>query len=194
MVLPSTGNSISFNQIRIELGVPSQTLFNLESASNDAYGFIQNCQSPYPTPSNPDGIDEWWSYDHSKTGSAYLLDADYSATSCADACTNTPFISCFNNIYSFNSTYYLGQYCRAGTVTGYYVHPASCPGGSKVGQTCYQMNNGTLVGTSTCTTTTTTTTTTTEAPTCVCGPGNICSAECPNQGADCSGDPNICFI
>jgi hypothetical protein len=46
--------------------------------------------------------------------------------------------------------------------------------------------------TTTTTTTSTTTTTTTLAPTCECT-GGLCSAVCPNPGADCSGDPNICF-
>lgn len=148
MVLPSTGNLISFNQIRIELGVPSQPGFDLGRAADGFFSTLQNCQSPFPTPTNPDAISEWWSYDHSKTGS-FFADGK-SGASCYNICNGA--VSCDTSIYSFNSTYYTNSdKCTAGTTAStFFISPTACSGGTFSGQTCYEFANGTIVSEEIC--------------------------------------------
>ena len=86
MVLPSTGNTISFNQIRIELGIPSQSLFSIETAENGGYGALNKCAVPQPSPTNPASISEWWSYDNNAVSTEIGV-MDTSAISCADVCS-----------------------------------------------------------------------------------------------------------
>lgn len=164
MTLPSTGNQISFNQIRIELGVGSQSPFNLSSAMSGLYGAIQKCSVPYPAPDDPDGINEWWSYNHNATASLVIPDSgypndytfDYSGTSCATAC-GLP-VAGNTTLYTANSVYYTNLICTSYPTAGYYA--------SITRNVCYNIgSSGVLNGTSACTTTTTTTTTTTP-PSC----------------------------
>lgn len=63
MTLPASGQ-ISFNDIRVELGVPSQAPFSLDSASNGTYAAINTNSPSYPSGSNPDSVSEWYSYNH----------------------------------------------------------------------------------------------------------------------------------
>jgi len=86
MVLPSTGNTISFNQIRIELGVSSQAPFSIETAENGGYVALNKCAYPQPSPTNPASISEWWSYDNSAVSTEIGV-MDTSAISCADVCS-----------------------------------------------------------------------------------------------------------
>lgn len=158
MVLPASGQ-ISFDDIRIELQVGSQGSFNLESASLGVYTPLNEC-GYFPSSTNPDSIDEWYNYCHNCTASLYIR-GDYSATSCNDACTSTPFVPCLIDVLNTGSVYHLEALC-GNPATGYwatYSGGTACTG-TKVGQTCYYFNNASLVSTETCTTTTTTTTTT----------------------------------
>jgi hypothetical protein len=67
MALPSSGQ-ISMNQIRTELGIPSQTSFSLDTAENGGYVAI-NTNSPFrPNSGNPAAMSEWYSYNHSAAG------------------------------------------------------------------------------------------------------------------------------
>jgi hypothetical protein len=86
MVLPSTGNTISFNQIRIELGISSQAPFSIETAENGGYVALNKCAVPQPSPTNPASISEWWSYDNSAVSTEIGL-MDSSTVSCADVCS-----------------------------------------------------------------------------------------------------------
>jgi len=191
MPLPASGQ-ISFNDIRIELNVPSQTLFNLDSASLETYATLNKCLS-YPNSTNPDAINEWYNYCHSCTGSLAITDGDASATSCNDACTSSPFIPClFPDIYQSSSLYYYYPTCDLGPLTTYYaVYSGPGCSGTKLGQNCYTFSNGSLVSTEQCTTSTTTTTTTTEAL-CECIDGT-CTSSCPNAFAGCNSAQD-CFI
>lgn len=86
MVLPSTGNTISFNQIRIELGISTQAPFSIETAENGGYVTINKCAYPTPNAANPASISEWWSYDNSAVATE-IGTMDSSAISCADVCS-----------------------------------------------------------------------------------------------------------
>jgi hypothetical protein len=156
MVLPSAPNQISFNDIRIELNVPSQTSFTLRSASLGLYGAIQECETPTPDTATPDAISEWYGYNHSATASlVYNFTAEYTASSCADACelldgeNDTQLIAYTrdSNIYFKNAT------CTQElSPVGFYAVDRT---------TCYTVT-ATSVTTSACNVTTTTTTTTTQ--------------------------------
>jgi len=148
MVLPSTGNTISFNNIRIELGVPGATGFNLGGAASGDYSVIQNCQTPYPNATNPDSMSEWWSYDHSKTGSFFA--EGKTGTSCFNVCNGA--VSCNETVYNYGSTYYLGtNKCLSPSLANtFFIPPTSCAGGTFSGQTCYEFSGGAIVSTTTC--------------------------------------------
>lgn len=155
--LPSTGNTISFNDIRIELGVGSATPFDIAGAAAGNFGNgVQNCQGPWPDSgsaagTNPDSISEWWSYNGSQTAS-FFLTGDDSGNSCADACYGSAPYSCFDTIYKFNpsSKYYSDVNCKF-PYSGYIVAPTNCTSGTKIGQTCYEISSGVEISQYTCT-------------------------------------------
>lgn len=194
MTLPASG-AISFYDINIELQRGGTTQIDIEGAENGTfpnYPPINTCTGTYPSSANPAAINEWYGYCHTCTGS-YVAGGDFSTVDCNDACTSSPILPCLSFIYNYSTTYYFTPECTLTRGAGYV---AACENGSgtKVGQNCYQFNSsGALISTTQCTTTTTTTTTTTAAPVCECSSG-VCTAECPNAFADCSGDPNVCFI
>lgn len=70
MTLPSSGNTISFNDLRVELGVSSQAPFSITSASTGLYATINTNSPSYPNASTPHAISEWWSYNHTATSGA----------------------------------------------------------------------------------------------------------------------------
>ena len=148
MVLPSTGNLISFNQIRIELGVPGATGFNLGGAASGDYAVIQNCQSPFPTATDPDAINEWWGYDNSIRASQF--GQGKTGTSCSSICNGT--VDCNQVVYNYGSTYYVGDNaCRSSFLGNtFFIAPTACSGGTFSGQTCYEFVNGTIASTETC--------------------------------------------
>lgn len=149
MVLPSTGNLISFNQIRIELGVPGATGFNLGGAASGDYNVIQNCQTPYPDAIDPDSMSEWWGYDHS-IAATFFADGK-TGTSCYNICNGA--VSCNDTLYSYNSTYYVGtNKCLSSALANTnFIAPTACSGGTFSGQTCYTFTNGAITATETCT-------------------------------------------
>ena len=63
MALPASG-PLSMNDIRVELGVPSQAPMSLEAASIGTYGTINTCSPSRPNSSAPYAISEWYSYCH----------------------------------------------------------------------------------------------------------------------------------
>lgn len=148
MVLPSTGNTISFNQIRIEILVPTQVGFSLGLAADGYYNALQNCQSPFPDGVDPDRMSEWWNYDHSKSGSLWAQGK--TGTSCFNVCNGS--VSCNDVIYNYGSTYYVGtDRCTAGSAANTsFIAPTSCFGGTFSGQTCYTFSGGTITATETC--------------------------------------------
>lgn len=97
MTLPASGQ-ISFNDLRIELGVSSQAPFSIASASTGVYATINTAGSSYPNDSTPHAISEWYSYYH---------DAKYSITvqvmSSIYDCCGTPDTTKYSNCSSINT-------------------------------------------------------------------------------------------
>lgn len=161
MTLTGSGQ-ISFNDIRIELNVPSQSPFSLDSASNNGYANIQNCASPFPTPTNPDAITEWYGYNHSATASLTIdVTTDYTSSNCTDACNGDEIGNTSLQAYTRDSSNYYGNTtCTTGLTAGFYAVLPRSTG-------CYTVVGFPASVTLTaCATTTTTTTTTTVAGTC----------------------------
>ncbi len=63
MTLPSSG-TISANDIRVELGVPSQAPFSYGEAAQGAYATINIWSSSKPQAYGPFLLSSWYSYDH----------------------------------------------------------------------------------------------------------------------------------
>jgi hypothetical protein len=63
MALPASGQ-LSMNDIRVELGVPSQAPMSLQAASIGTYATINTCSPSRPNSSSPYAISEWYSYCH----------------------------------------------------------------------------------------------------------------------------------
>lgn len=63
MTLPS-GSQISFNNLRVELGISTQAPFSITSASTGLYVAINTNSPDRPNSSAPHAISEWWNYNH----------------------------------------------------------------------------------------------------------------------------------
>jgi len=72
MTLTGSGQ-ISFNDLRVELGVSSQAPFSIASASTGVYATINTNSPSYPNSSTPHQISEWYSYNHSAAGTCNTL-------------------------------------------------------------------------------------------------------------------------
>ena len=66
MALPSSG-TLTMNAIRIELGIPTQSPFSLDTAENGGYVTINVCSPSRPSSGNPAAMSEWYSYNHTAT-------------------------------------------------------------------------------------------------------------------------------
>jgi hypothetical protein len=105
MTLPSSGNPLSFDQIRVELGIPTQSPFSLESASKGLYVAINTLSPVYPDGIAPYTVSEWYGYNHSavcnplNSGNNFL----YSTTTPGDPsdCSNA-----FNTEYPSSQGFY----------------------------------------------------------------------------------------
>lgn len=156
MTLTGSGQ-ISFNDIRVELNVPSQSPFTLGEASRNIYAIIQQCQTPFPSSTDPDAITEWYGYNHSATASLTINETtDYTSSNCTDACNALEAGNTTLQAYTRDSSNYYGNTtCTTGLTAGYY---AALP--RSIG--CYTVAGSPASITLTaCGSTTTTTTTTT---------------------------------
>lgn len=171
MALPLSG-TLTMNQIRTELGIPSQAPFSLDTAENGGYVALNPCSPYQPSSGNPASISEWYGYNHTinccggspcytHTGWAFSYD-------CASACAG-PFTG---SVYSCCAT--LGVNCSI-AVNGTNCQPyyPAISGYLSNGTVCYTVNGNVLDSVANCagaTTTTTTapptTTTTTVPPVC----------------------------
>jgi hypothetical protein len=87
MALPLSGQ-ISMNDIRIELGIPTQTPFSLSDAVNGVYVVINTCSPFYPSTTPPYNLSNWYGYDHSYVCCYSVAGNWYRSTlSSANACT-----------------------------------------------------------------------------------------------------------
>lgn len=64
MALPTSG-LISANNIRTELGIPSQAPFSITSAATGGYVTINQSSPSKPNSTTPHAISEWYGYNHS---------------------------------------------------------------------------------------------------------------------------------
>lgn len=161
MTLTGSGQ-ISFNDIRIELNVPTQSPFALGTAFDGGYGAIQKCQSPFPSSTNPDAISEWWGYNHSATASLTIdVTTDFTSSNCTDACAGLEDGSTTLQAWTRDSSNYYGNTtCTTGLTAGYYAVVPRSTG-------CYTVaGSPASVTLAACVTTTTTTTTTLATGTC----------------------------
>lgn len=65
MALPASG-TISMNDIRVELGISSQSPFSLYTAESGGYVLLNQCSTYRPNGSTPDSISEWYRYNHTQ--------------------------------------------------------------------------------------------------------------------------------
>lgn len=144
MVLPSTGNTISFNDIRIELGISTQAPFSIETAENGGYVAINKCANPYPSSADPASISEWWSYDNSAAAVELGL-MDSNPTSCADACAEAVSGDVILYYNQGQTTLFTDNTCNTLASNGVTTYYADIDRFS-----CYTVNSGTLVSTCTC--------------------------------------------
>lgn len=63
MTLPSSGQ-ISFNDLRVELGISTQAPFSITTAATNGYVTINTNSPSYPNVSAPHAISEWYGYNH----------------------------------------------------------------------------------------------------------------------------------
>lgn len=79
MTLPASGQ-ISFNDLRVELGIPSQAPFSITSAATNGYVTINTNSPSYPNSSTPHSISEWYSYNHTYSACNNLGGFTYATT------------------------------------------------------------------------------------------------------------------
>lgn len=84
MALPPSG-TLSMNDIRVELGISTQSPFSLADASTGVYVAINTCSQYRPNGVSPYAISEWYSYCHTCTCGYYFC-LNYSATDCVTVC------------------------------------------------------------------------------------------------------------
>lgn len=136
------------NQIRAELGIPSQAPLSLDTAENGGYVAINQCSSSRPSSANPATISEWYGYNHTinccggatcYTHSGYSLDANCTAA-CSGGFTNTYYSCCAT----------LGVGCKLYTGSCSYSTGATFSGYISNGTTCYTVNGGIIDAVSNC--------------------------------------------
>jgi len=72
MSLPSSGQ-ISMDDIRIELGVPTQTPFGLDEARDGDYGAINPCSTYKPPSTGQISLSDWYGYNHTQACNFYEI-------------------------------------------------------------------------------------------------------------------------
>jgi len=87
MALTGSGQ-ISMNDIRIELGVPSESPFGINEARLGTYVAINQFSASKPPSSGTVSLSDWYSY--SQTGGSNSDTFYYDASSAATACAGTP--------------------------------------------------------------------------------------------------------
>lgn len=150
MALPSSGQ-ISMDDIRVELGVPTQSPFSLNTARQGGYvtlNFFSPTQPPY---SGQVALSDWYSYCQSCGYYTYSLGYDTSLSSSACSASQATYYASASPL-AIGVTIYTDIGGNAGS-SGYYSN----------GTTWYQQDLGVgevmqIIATGSCATTTTTTT------------------------------------
>lgn len=144
MTLPSSGQ-ISFDQIRIELGVPTQAPFSLDAAENGTYVPLQQCTTPRPSSTNPAAISEWYGYNHSATASVAYTGMEGSSTpgiGVVDSFTACSLgVNYGYTVYVYSDVHYAYNTCTTG-LNNFFGQPST--------GTWYEFSLGTLVDSGDC--------------------------------------------
>lgn len=86
--MPIDITNVSIDKIRKELGLPTQTNVNLNTAEDGGYVAINTCSTSRPSASNPASFGEWRNYDHN----AACTSSEFAATICdtsGETCNST---------------------------------------------------------------------------------------------------------
>jgi hypothetical protein len=155
MALPSSGQ-ISMDDIRIELGVPTQSPFSLNTARQGGYVALNFFSPTQPPSSGQVALSDWYSYCQSCGYYTYSLGYDASSSSTACSASQSTFYSNVSPL-GIGDTIYVDTSGNAGS-SGYYSD----------GTTWYEQNLNeseqmVIITTDSCIPPTTTTTTT-QAP------------------------------
>lgn len=133
---------ISFDDIRIQLGIPSQSPFTLASASLGLYVAINTSSPSKPNASAPHSISEWYGYDHNYVV-CYDQSLAYDFSSELTACGNIP-----NSYDSDTATVNYGTVlyvdatsCTVEAASGYYAES---------GTSWYYFNGSTVTSNGSC--------------------------------------------
>lgn len=118
MTLPASGNQISFNDLRVELAVPSQAPFSITSASTGIYVTINTNSPNKPDASTPHAISEWYSYNHTAATCNNIVTA---ARTTANASQTDP-----TNCGGGGNEYTNGQYDLYSTNCSDLTSPTGC--------------------------------------------------------------------
>lgn len=105
MALPSSGQ-ISMNDIRIELGVPSQSPFGLNEARNGTYVTLNPSSPTLPPSTGQVSLSSWYGYSQTGGGSpTYNFQAARGTTGgTGTACSNAAGGLWFTTLYSYTDT------------------------------------------------------------------------------------------
>ncbi len=136
MALQSSG-TITMNDIRTELGIPTQTPFSLSNAVNGVYVPLNTCGPNVPSTTPPYELTDWYGYDHSYpccTCTNVTIYIDQTDLDNANNNTDPSFDSkvfvdynrCFDSVVETQSFTFNGTYvdtlcaCSEGTYYMYY--------------------------------------------------------------------------
>lgn len=152
MALPGTG-PISFNDIRIELGISTQSPFSLNTAVTNGYdpGTVdRQFATSFPPNATPNSVSDWYNY-NPKACNNVLSIAIVTGLGDGDAVCGAPG-GVFNNVYSDCSPLASGCYafgsryaCRAQAYASQWIQE----NGS--GINCLTDSTGLVISTSPCT-------------------------------------------
>lgn len=99
MALPSSGQ-ISMNDIRVELGVPSQSPFGLNEARNGTYVAINQCSPSKPPATGQVSLSDWYGYNQSAACNYEVQMCSGGATYIVNATDITPDVERIYKIYA----------------------------------------------------------------------------------------------
>lgn len=149
MPLPLSGQ-LSMNNIRGELGIPTQAPFALDTATNGGYVTLNVCSPYLPNPVNPDAISEWYGYCHTCSCTPSITPTISVTPSITPSVTRTPSITptpslalgeCWQITNSSTTDYLCVTYIfRDGTSTFTNLGPAGS--GGETSTICIKPNTG----------------------------------------------------
>jgi hypothetical protein len=138
MALPSSGQ-LGLNDIRIELGIPSQAPLSLASASLGLYVPINQNSILKPNATAPFAISEWYGYNHTTTATPTPTPTRTLTPTQTLTATNTPTLTATNTPTRTATPTLTATNTPTRTPT---PTPSSIPLTSTLGYTYYSYGNG----------------------------------------------------